>query len=128
MQTIEQYSALKRNELACKKKKNLNAYHWVTEVNVKILYTIWSPNSEKPKLWRQSRYQWLPGTSSERGRGDSQDSEITLYENIIVDAHNYTLIKYTEYTTAQMNPHGSCENWVMMYQDSFMNDNECTTL
>ena len=47
---------------------------------------------------------WLPGTSSERGRGDSQDSETTLYENIIVDAHNYTLIQYTEYTTAQMNP------------------------
>ena len=100
-----------------------------TEVNVKILYTVQSQYSEKPKLWMQSRYQWLPGTSSERGRGDSQDSETTRYENINVDACKYTLIQYTEYTTAQMNPHGSCEIWViMMYQDSFMNDNKCTTL
>lgn len=56
----------------------------------------------------------------------TQDSETTRYENII--ARNYTLIQYTEYTTAQMNPHGSCEIWVMMYQDSFMNDNKCMTL
>ena len=74
------------------------------------------------------KISWLPGTSSERGRGDSQDSETTLYENIIVDAHNYTLIQYTEYTTTQMNPHGGCENWVMMCQDSFMNDSKCITL